>query len=182
MTRVVTDPVDQVLPPLVGRALTDDERPLIEGASAMVRRFVGWHIAPVVEDTFTVPVPPGPIGPVPLPTQCLRAVLDVRVSGRPITGWTHTGGTLYVPGTVTDHTTLDVDVRHGYTLGEIADVAAVVEQVAAIAASSPTGVQREQVGAVAITYAATTPGVGGGLALLDRDKAILNSYWLGSAP
>lgn len=172
-----------MLPPLAGPSALLDDDPLIQAASAAVRHHVGWHIAPVLEDTLTVHVPAGPIGTLPLPTGKLRRVDAVRVNGTQVTGWTPLGGSLlHVPLTVAAPSVIEVDAHHGYTLSEVPDLWAVVEQMAAIAASSPTGAVREQAGALAVTYAQTTSGVGGGLAILERDAELLEPYRIDLEP
>ena len=172
-----------MLPPLAGPSARLDAAPLIQAASAAVRRHVGWHIAPVLEDTLTMQVPAGHIGTVALPTGKLRRVIAVRVNGAQVTGWTHlTASLLRIPLTVADPSVIEVDVHHGYTLEEVPDLWHVVEQMAAIAASSPSGAVREQAGALAVTYAQTTSGVGGGLAILERDAQLLEPYRIDLEP
>lgn len=157
---------------------------LLNGASAAIRRRAGWHIAPVVRDTLTVTDHYGGGRlDVLVPSGKLRAVTAVRVDGRAVTGYAwDTSGAVWAGCLAGGPRRVEVDVEHGYHISEVPDLAAVVVQVVAIAASSPKGATREQAGQVAITWAQTSIGVAGGLALLDRDLAVVDAYRLGGAP
>lgn len=185
-----------VLPPLAspdalaawmqGDIEPDDARAklLLDGASAAIRRRAGWHIAPVVRDTVTVTDHYGGGRlDVLVPSGRVRAVTGVRVDGRPVTGyaWDEDGAVWAGHLSAGPHR-IEVDLEHGYHPSEVADLAAVVLQVSAIALSSPKGATREQAGQVSVTWAQTAIGVAGGLSLLDRDLAIVDAYRLGGAP
>lgn len=186
------------LPPLVtpadvetltgGTVLADDPRTplLLAGASAAIRRAAGWHIAPVIEETITVAVPYGGGRlDVLLPSLRVRRVTSVRVDGKPVPQpeWTPDGHVWagYLSHMAAPHT-VEADVHHGFRADEVPDLAQVVAQVVAIAQSSPSGATREQAGALSVSWATTAPGVSGGLALLDRDLAVIDAYRLGSQP
>lgn len=169
-----------------GAVLADDPATegLIAQASATIRGYAGWHIAPVIEETLRVEVPFGgaPLN-VLLPSLRVVRVLEVRVDGRKVDqpAWL-TDGHVWAGHLSCGPHVIEADVRHGYSLDEVADVQGVAVQVAAVAMSSPTGVTREQTGAVSLEYARTGDGVAGGLALLPRDRDVLDRYRIGSAP
>lgn len=193
-TRVV-DPVTEAfrLPSLVtpaefaswtgGKVPEADPRlgPLLAGASAGVRRYCGWHIAPVLEETLRGDGPGGRL--LLLPTGRLLEVLSARsgpdtldlagrldfsehgmVELRDGGGWSSRLGSVAVR------------VRHGWDLADVPDVAQIVKQVTANALASPMGATREQAGTVSISWAMTGPNVSGGLSLLQRDLEVLNHY------
>lgn len=153
--------------------------PLLAGASAGVRRYCGWHIAPVLEETLTGDGPGGRI--LLLPTGRLRSVVSVDNGGYPVevssvdasamgmlelrSGWwsSRLGA-------------VSVRVRHGFDLADVPDVQQIIKQVTANALSSPMGATREQAGMVSISWATTAPGVSGGLSLLQRDLEVLAPF------
>lgn len=192
MTTEIIEPAAEAfrLPPLVtaaefaawtnGKISAEDPRvlPLLNGASSGIRRYCGWHIAPVLEETLTGDGPGGRI--LLLPTGRLSAVLSADNAGIPVNladvdvsaagmvelrggNWSARFGSV------------SARVRHGFDLADVADVAQIVKQVTANALASPMGATREQAGTVSIAWATTAPGVSGGLSILERDFAILNA-------
>lgn len=194
---IVEEPTNLVtLPPLVsadaleawtqGDIAADDPRLklLMAGASAAIRKHAGWHIAPVVRDTITVTDHYGGGRlDVLVPSGRVRDVSAVRVDGREVRNfaWDEAGAVWAGPLSAGPHR-IEVDLEHGHHVSEVPDLASVVVQVSAIAAASPKGATREQAGQVSITWAQTALGVSGGLTLLDRDLALVDSYRLGGAP
>ncbi|MEE6280151.1 hypothetical protein [Georgenia sp. MJ170] len=194
VTRVI-NPEDELfkLPPLAtpdalagwskGRLPVDDPRValLLAGASAGVRRWCGWHIAPVLEQTLVVDDARGAMR-VLLDTMRLRDVLEVDNAGQMIgpdrLDWSASGALeLRHGGRFTDRLgRLRVRVQHGFHPHEAGDAAQVVLQAAALALSSPMGATREQAGQVAVSWATTAPGVSGGLTLLERDQDLLAPF------
>jgi hypothetical protein len=150
--------------------------------SVAIRRYCGWHITPVRDETLTLDGPGG--RELALPT--MRILTDPTITQL---------------GTVVDATTYDwselgeVELRYGCWSSRKRSIVAAfshgyehaydVERVAlAIAArelSSPSGSTREQAGQVSVSYAITAPGVSGGLALLGPEYAVLDSYRIVSA-
>lgn len=192
-TRVI-DPGDELfkLPPLVdaatfsawtgGKIRKDDPRveALLAGASAGVRRWCGWHVAPVLEGVIVVDDPAG-ASRVQLDTGRLLAVLEVDNAGERVPvdslDWTAAGILERRGGRFTNRLgRLRVRVRHGWHLLEAGDAAQVVMQACAAALSSPMGATREQAGQVAVSWATTAPGVSGGLSLLERDRELLAPF------
>jgi len=192
MTIIIAPSADAFeMPPLVtaeafaewtqGKIEAADPRvePLLKGASAGIRRWCGWHIAPVLEETL-VGDGPGSYRAV-LPTKRLRDVLEIRNAGHLVdvtqVDFSAHGIIDWRGGHFTDRLgQLQVLVRHGYDLTEVEDVAQVVRQVVANALASPMGATREQAGAVSISWATTAPGVSGGLSLLQRDLDVLAPF------
>lgn len=194
---IVEEPAGLVkLPPLVTAAVVeewtqgdmpaDDPRLelLMDGASAAVRRYARWHIAPVVRETITVTDHfGGGRLDVLIPSGKVRDVTAVRVDGRAVTDYAwDEDGAVWAGWLSAGPHRIEVDLEHGYHLSEVPELASVVVQVSALAASSPKGATRERAGQVSIDWAQTSAGVAGGLALLDRDLAIVDAYRLEAAP
>lgn len=84
---------DEQYQAFVGSAPTQDQQTRLLAASASIRRRCGWHIAPVVSQTFTVDGPRGTI--LTLPT--LRLVDVIAVSNDGVAAdvstveWSHDG-------------------------------------------------------------------------------------------
>lgn len=169
-----------------GDVAKDDPRLelLMEGASAAIRRYAGWHIAPVVRETVTVTDHYGGGRlDVLVPSGRVREVTAVRVDGRAVRDFAwDSSGAIWAGWLSAGPHRIEVDLEHGYHVSEVPDLAAVVVQVSAVALSSPKGATRERAGQVSIDWAQTAVGVAGGLSLLARDLAIVDAFRLGGAP
>ena len=161
---------------------------LLDGASAAIRRYCGWHIAPLIEDVYTLDYDGGSI--VTLQTLRLVDVLALKVWDHEYSAeelaslkWSHNGeiafphpGRGMYPGA--GFRAINVAMQHGFDLDAVADVKQIVQQVVGNAIASPMGATKEQAGQVAISWSTTAPGVSGGISLLERDYAVLNQYKL----
>jgi len=202
----VTTPTDPLVTPTElsqwtgGKILTADPRStaLIAGATAAIRRLCGWYVAPSIEATFTLDGPGGDL--IVLPTLHLTAVTSVTQLGVALTEYdqaTHEGDYEWsangeirlasrpMPSVepwrrqwTERYRAITVEATHGYAIADVPDVAQIIMQVCASAMSSPMGATTERAGLLSVTWATTAPGVAGGLALLERDLAILNLYRL----
>lgn len=153
---------------------------LLNGATAAVRRYCGWHIAPVVAETVTVDGPGG--ANLQLPTLRLVAVNSITVGGEVLASnrfdWSALGDVRLRSGWwPTRYRSIVADIEHGFEAAP--DVGQVIRQVVANGLSSPMGATREQAGAMSVSWATTAPGVSGGLSLLQRDLAVLDRYRIG---
>ena len=193
MTTVIIEPEPDAfrLPPLVtpealsnasdGQVDAADPRvlPLLNGASAAIRKYCRWHIAPVLEESLTVDGSGADV--LNLPTARLLSLVEVTNDARPVpvaeldaspAGMISRRGGCWS----SRFSGVTARVRHGYDLAAVPDVAQIVVQVVTNALSSPMGVTREQAGAISVTWSMTAPNVAGGLSLLERDLAVLNEY------
>lgn len=186
------DPDAFRLPPLVtaaefsewtrGKVSATDPRvgPLLDGASAGIRRWCRWHIAPVLEETLTGDGPGGSL--LLLPTGRLLDVLSADNHGTAVdlasVGFSRHGMLVLADGLgwSTSLGSVSVRVRHGWDIADVPDVAQIVKQLTANALASPMGATREQAGTVSVSWAVTAPGVAGGLSLLQRDLDVLSAY------
>lgn len=173
-----------------GKVLVSDPRlaDLLDGATAAVRRYCGWHVAPSFGETVVLDGPGGDV--LTLPTLYLTALTSVVEAGVTLVEYdaaTAVGdyewsvlGNVRRYGFWTDrYRGLSVTMTHGFDTAP--DVAQIIMQVVSSALSSPMGATREQAGQLSVTWATTGPGVSGGLSLLERDLAVLAQYRLRDA-
>ena len=151
---------------------------LLAGASSAIRRYCGWHVAPVVDDVLTLDRPGGDL--LILPTLRVERLDAVTVLGEPLdidaVEWSANGE---VRGRWPERfRSIVVSLAHGFDPDAASDIRQVVQQVVGNAIASPLGATREQAGQVAVQWSTTAPGVSGGLSLLERDLAVLNTYRL----
>lgn len=162
----------------------------LAGASAAIRRYCGWHIAPVITASLTLDGPGTRI--LMLPT--LRMV---ELTG--ITEYASGLGTAVydlipdvdlewsINGTVRKRsggwwTTalrgLLVDLDHGFAMEDVADLTQVVLNMVARAMSNPYGVTAQAVGGVSISSGPGPGGQVGGLVVFPEQAAQLETYRL----
>lgn len=165
-----------LLPPASADPAQDD----LAAAEAAVRKYCGWHIAPVISEdlildgsgTSSLFIKSLHVVDV-LAAECDGTVLD------PATLEWSEAGFLRIPGRWPDKLrSVRLTVQHGFD--EVPDVAAVVRSVAARASASPAGVVREQAGAVSLSMSQVAPGVSGGVVLMDHEKRMLDKYRIGA--
>lgn len=150
--------------------------PLIKGVSSALRRYCGWHVAPVIDDQATLDTDGS--GLLRLPTLRLVELTSIAVLGqeRPVgdVEWSHTG---LVRGTFPNRfRSTVVGFRHGFE--DVEALSMIAAQVIRMALSSPMGATREQAGALGVSWATTAPGVAGGVVFMARDYDLLNAYRL----
>lgn len=151
----------------------------LDGASAAIRRYCGWHITPKAEETLTLDGPGGRL--LTLPTLNLADVSAVVENGTLLASdsykWSADGLVRKVSGRWTDdYRSIQVSIVHGYEEWDAADVVSVALAVVTRQLSSPTGATREQAGQVSVSWALTAPGVSGGIALLENERSVLDHY------
>lgn len=172
-----------------GKIRPDDPRLpiLLEGASAAVRSYCGWHVTPVITEKLLLDGGTGRV--LTLPSLHVLDITGVTVLGEALDAdaladleWSERGSVR--AGATGVHTwperwrSIEVELLHGYASAP--DLVSVVQQVVANAISSPLGATREQAGALSVMWSTTAPGVSGGLSLLRRDLDILDRYALGA--
>lgn len=162
---------------------------LVKGASTAIRRYCGWHVAPVLEETVAVDHVGGDLVQLPsLNVVDVLAVttwdgatdvaLDPAASPRPWRVSRKSGQLRLARPVPPAFEAITVTMRHGFDPDAVADLLQVVSQVVLVALASPMGATREQAGSIAVTWATTAPGVAGGLSLLGRDRDVLELYRL----
>lgn len=150
---------------------------LLEGASRAIRRYCGWHVTPVIEETLTLDGPGGPL--LRLPTLHVEEITSLKINGQDVDvdslEWSQTG-MVRRSAWPAKFRSIQIGIKHGFE--DAADVKQIVQQIVGNAISSPLGATREQAGQVSISWSTTAPGVAGGISLLQRDLAVLDLYRL----
>lgn len=165
-------------PSLLSTPSADPAKDDLTAAEALVRKYCGWHIAPVIIEDLVL----DGTGTSSLFIKSLRVVNvhSAEVSGTvldPTTLEWSEAGYLRTSGVWPDKLrAVKLKVEHGFDY--VPDVAAIVRAIAARASASPTGVVREQAGAVSIGFSLTAPGVSGGVVLMDHERRMLDKYRL----
>ncbi|MSS84488.1 hypothetical protein FYJ24_06865 [Actinomycetaceae bacterium WB03_NA08] len=141
-----------------------------DAASAAVRRYCRWHVAPVIEETITVDGSGGSV--LRLPSQHVVDVLEVKVSGVPVSAdqfsWS-VAGLLELHGKrfPKRYRSVEVTLRHGYDY--VPDLSAIASQVARFALASPMGRTREQAGQISVSWG-TAQGMAWSESMLEMMK------------
>lgn len=168
-----------------GRVPVSDPRlaPLLEGATRAVRRYCGWHIAPLLPETLTIDGTGGRL--LTIPTLRMTNVDEVKVLGDVLPtdayDWSELGNIELRHGRWPRRfRSITAKVEHGFDTAP--DVAQIIMQVCAAAISSPMGATREQAGQVSVTWGLTAPNTAGGMSLLQRDLEILDLYRVERGP
>ena len=185
--------VDGTLPPLIdvetfneltGGRYADDERldSAIDAATASIRAYCGWHVAPVLACEC---VKDGERGDIWLPCLGLRSVESVEFGGaeQEVRGFNRLGRIRTVaPQPAGGLADVRVSYVAGFDLAATPDLAQVVAQrvVAAVALGS-YGVASESAGGVSIAYSGAALADGGAAFIPDAAKAALTPYRLVSA-
>lgn len=166
-------------PSLLSTPSADPAQDDLTAAEAIVRKYCGWHIAPVIIEDMVL----DGTGTASLFVKSLR-VVNVRsaeVDGDvldPLTLEWSEAGYLRTSGVWPDKLrAVKLQVEHGFDTAP--DVVAIIRAIAARASASPTGVVREQAGAVSIGFSLTAPGVSGGAVLMDHERRMLDKYRIG---
>lgn len=155
---------------------------MLTAASAVVRSYCGWHIAPERADDVVVLDGKGALV-VALPSLHVASVSQVINDGQTVTDydWSAAGMLYRRAGWSLRFGGIRVTYTHGHKTTP-PDVMAVVAAMAARAIASPAGVVREQTGPFSVTYTQTAPNQAGGVGLLNTERFILDRYRIAGQP
>lgn len=150
----------------------------LAGATKAIRNYCGWHVTPVLEMTLILDGPGGRL--LSLPTKNLISIRSLQEDDRDLVDtldyrWSADGSVKRKHALWSDEfRILAATFEHGHAAAE--DLERVILAVVARELSSPTGATREQAGAVSISWALSAPGVSGGIAILQTERDVLDSY------
>lgn len=158
-----------------------EEEAIVRQAQSAIRRYCGWHIAPVVMETLTLDGPGG--RHLWLPSLRVNDIVSVTNAGTSVdltTGldWSASGYLELRSGCWSHRPRqIVVELNHGFAdiPGELVEA---VVSVASRAASSPAGAVEESTGPFRAKWSAVAPGVAGGIALLQHERDMLDLYKL----
>jgi len=160
-----------------GQVTDGDPRlpPLILAATAAIRLWCGWHIAPVITETLALDGEGS--ASLNLPSGHVVDVTALRVDGvtQPVGEWDwSTAGMIRLRrGLFPDRfRCVQVDLTHGYA--QAPAVTAVITRAVLGACASPMGATREQAGSISVSWART------GMTMTAEDRADLAPYRLQS--
>lgn len=147
-------------------------------ASAAVRGYCRWHVAPVIEETITVDGSGGEV--LQLPSMRVVDVIEVKVSGAPVPAdqfsWS-AAGLLELHGKrfPKRYRSVEVTFQHGFDAAP--DLSGIASQVARFALASPMGRTREQAGQIAVSW-----GTAQGMAWSESMLEMMKPYRLQTMP
>lgn len=154
----------------------DDEKlAKINGVSAAIRNYCGWHISPVMQCTY---IGEGQGRILVLPAMAVRSVESLTVLGNQRDyEWRQSGLVRLKSGVFPDEwqsvvCEYEAGIENDSSLSEI------VAQIVSNALAAAPGIAEEHAGGVGATYNKTGDGITGGVSLLDRDKEQLSMYRL----
>jgi hypothetical protein len=172
-----------------GAPAPDGIEDLLDAASSMIRRYCGWHVAPVVTEELVVDGRGG--ATVMLPTLRLLNLLALSevTSSTVITvypptevEWSRDG---YLRKRGCGHWTdylqgITAEVEHGFA--DYGDLTVMVLTMVARAKASPFGLTNQAVGSVSVGVSTTPGGQAGGLVLFDHQMLELDVYRIFGRP
>lgn len=151
--------------------------PAIASASAAIRAWCGWHVAPVLDCSITLD---GEAGDIWLPTNALASVTSAKVGGEDVTvtGYNRRGRVRLAHKTC-GLGNVAIDYVAGYDVTACPDLmGVVVQRVMASVAMTTYGVSQETAGGVSISYSGSALSDLGSAFLPDSVKTALSTYRL----
>lgn len=151
--------------------------PAIASASAAIRAYCGWHVAPVLDCTITLD---GEAGDIWLPTNALASVTSANVGGEDVTvTGSNRRGRVRLEHKTCGLGNVAIDYVAGYDVAACPDLmGVVVQRVMASVAMTTYGVSQETAGGVSISYSGSALSDLGSAFLPDSVKAALSTYRL----
>lgn len=165
---------------MTGNRYASDERleSAISAATASIRAYCGWHVAPIVSCEY---VTDGERGDIWLPCVGLRSVESVEFDGveQTVSGFNRLGRVRTESPQPCGLGNVSVSYTAGFDLAAAPDLADVIAQrvVAAVALGS-YGIASESAGGVSISYSGAALSDAGGVFIPDSVKAALTPYKL----
>ena len=151
--------------------------PAIASASAAIRAYCGWHVAPVLDCSITLD---GEAGDIWLPTNALASVTSATVGGEDVTvTGSNRRGRVRLEHKTCGLGNVAIDYVAGYDVAACPDLmGVVVQRVMASVAMTTYGVSQETAGGVSISYSGSALSDLGSAFLPDSVKAALSTYRL----
>lgn len=151
--------------------------PAIAAASAAIRAYCGWHVAPVLDCSITLD---GEAGDIWLPTNALASVTSAEVGGEDVTvTGSNRRGRVRLAHKTCGLGNVAIEYVAGYDVAACPDLmGVVVQRVMASVAMTTYGVSQETAGGVSISYSGSALSDLGSAFLPDSVKAALSTYRL----
>lgn len=146
-----------------------------DAATAEVRRFCGWHVAPIITSTLVLDGS-GDIELL-LPSGRVRSISAVSNDGDDVLAkveWSEKGLIRLSTNWTRKYRGVTVTLEHGYSAAEAADVAGVISSLADRSSTLPVGIKSQSVGPAAVAYQVAP--------LMQEEKDKLEPFRLSWAP
>lgn len=174
---------------LTGTPVNPDIQPVLDAASALIRRYCGWHISPVMQEEMIVDGAGGHVQNLPTLNLVNLLALEELMPGGTVNVYPPTevewsrNGYLRKVGCWTERfQAITATVEHGYDEGDCLDLAMLCATMAARAVASPFGEKQQTVGSVTVALSSGASGAAGGVALYPDQAAQLDAYRLFGRP
>lgn len=157
--------------------LAGDQQQMIDAASAAIRAYCGWHVAPVIEETVTVRAHGGIAL---LPSLQVVEISAVEVDGVALTSDAYEfeqSGVLHVRRSGCQ---VKVTMRHGHDLAEVGDLVGVIGSMVRRGQSNPMGADMLKAVEYTAQYGGDATAGGGGLT--DHQRMVLDRYKIPMRP
>lgn len=155
----------------------------LKAANGAVRRACGWHVAPIIDETLTLDGRGGTA--LLLPSKRVHEVTKVLNDGVDVTEavkFSRKSGILTLAsGWSRDVGAIEIDLRHGYDLAEVPEVAALIVTLTKRAAAGGNVVQ-QAIGPASQRLATGKDGAVLGVPLLASERELLEPYTLTWGP
>lgn len=151
-------------------------------AEQLVRRYCGWHVAPIIDERITPKPAEG--GVIYLPTMKMLELLACEINGVELTQeeldeihWDEGGEVERPGGWPTRPRSVVLTIRHGFDYDEVGDAAELIRNTAERNDAAVNGISRVQVGNRSTAFAHEA----GRMHLTPSQKDLLVPYVLGRA-
>jgi hypothetical protein len=166
-------------PDIVTTDTAVDASTWLAAAQKSVRSYCGWHIAPNLEQDITLDG--DGTKTLLLPSMHVTDVASVLVDGKDLVGeidWSAKGIVQLRRGVFPDRLgSIKVRLRHGFDVGEVADVSSMILRIAKRAANGPGVIASQSANGSSVSYL-TAGGAPISVPLLQIEKDSLNPYKL----
>lgn len=165
------------IPPIVENATVINADFWLRAAHGAVRRFCGWHVAPLVEETITLDGPGGRDLLVPSQRVVeLQSVLNDGVDVTDMVDTSRSGILRLTEGCWTDRLgRVSVIMWHGYDPGDVPELASLIVSIAKRGPSAGGAVAAQSVNGSSVSYA-THGGAPISIPLTLPEKQALEPY------
>ncbi len=155
----------------------------LNAANQAIRTECGWHVAPIITEKLVLDGPGG--RNLLVPSKRVIEVVSATSDGADVTAdvkFSRRAGILTLAsGWSCEVGSIELTIRHGYDLDEVADVAALIVTLTKRAAAGGAVVQ-QAVGSASMKLATGRDGAALGVPLLETEKATLAPYRLTWGP
>lgn len=167
------------IPPIVGETTAVNAAFWLKAAHGAVRRFCGWHVAPIIDETLTLDGSGG--RDILLPSLRVVELVSVMNDGVDVTAdvdMSRAGMLRLQSGRWTPRFgRVSVALRHGYDLEEVPEVAAVIVGAAKRGPQAGGVISSQSVNGASVSYA-SAGGAPISIPLLAMEKETLSTYRL----